>query len=296
MIDRPGIIEGMKMETYLSDPAPEPSLSSGTVKSLLHECPRKVAFCNSRLNPSYKDECEDKFDIGVTAHSLLLEGLDVAVVVDEDSWRTKASKEAKAKARTEGKVPLLAHQYPQVKAMVEAAKQQLLDSELKISNLQAEGRSELSFFWQINGIWCRSRPDWLSNDNAIMISYKTTRVTANPAQVERMIDPMGWDSAAAFYIMGAEELLGTTPAYIYMIQEVTAPYLCSFVSLTPQYLDLGRQKTEKAIPIWAECLLMNQWPSYPSRIAYVEPRPWVLTQWAERMVSEVTTQDISETW
>ena len=299
MITEPGIYPDMPMSEYLSDPCPDPSLSSGTAHALLTDCPAKVAYCNTRLNPDYREPCEDKFDIGTAAHALLLEGLDAAVVVDAADWRTKVARDAKVQARLDGKVPLLPHEYAKVRLMVAAANRYLGDSELNIRNLKDEGRPELSLFWKKSGIWLRSRPDWLANGLDVMLSYKTTRVTANPEQIGRMVDSMGWDIAAALYVDGSEELLFKRPAYVYLIQEVSPPYLCSSVSLTPQYLEMGKQKLDRAIDIWRECLSSGNWPSYPQRIAYVEPKPYVISAWEEkRFDAQLKEQgdDPTENW
>jgi hypothetical protein len=97
-----------------------------------------------------------------------------------------------------------------------------------------------------------------------------------------LVEQSGWDVSAAFYLRGMKAVLDANPTYIYMVQEVVKPYLCSFVSLTPQYLDLGKQKVKRAMEIWAKCLKDDYWPGYPERIAYVEPKPWAIAQWEER--------------
>lgn len=294
-----GIYPDLKMEDYLADPCPEPSLSSGIVHMLITDCPAKAAFCHPRLNPSYHEECKDQFDLGTAAHSLFLEGEDIVEVVDADSWRTKAAQEAKEQARLNGKVPLLAAQYWRVKRMVDAANKQLAESELGIKGLLSEGQSEPSILWQEDGTWCRIRPDWLSHDRKVTISYKTTGNSANPSAADRMVEFMGWDIAAAFYLRGIKAVLNASPTYIYMVQEVTEPFLCSFIGMTPEYLNIGEQKVEFAIQIWRECMILNEWPSYPTRVAYIEPKPWALANWEERRFKSQLAQqgtDPTESW
>jgi hypothetical protein len=291
-----GFYEDMTMEEYLRDPCPEPSLSSGMAGALLRDCPAKAFLSHPRLNGSYEEENDDKFDLGSATHALLLEGEDLARVIDSDSYRTKEARAKRDQARADGKIPLLAEQYETVQWMLIAAKAQLVESELHIENLQKEGAAETTIIWQdLDGTWCRIRPDWLSYDRVVTISYKTTAKSANPKVIDRMVESMGWDMAAAFYLRGIEAVLQTVPAYVYMVQEVVAPYLCSFVGLTPQYLDLGKQKVQRAIEIWAECTKSGVWPGYPKKVAYVEPKPWAIAQWEEQRFTAQLGEQLDST-
>lgn len=281
VIKKPGIYN-LTMEEYLSDPCVEPSLSSGIVKTLLTDCPAKAWFCHPRLNPDYQEECDGKFDIGTAAHSLLLEGDDIADIIQSDSYRTNAAKEARDNSRKANRVPLLIEQYDRVLAMVKVARQRLAESELQIKSLQDEGYSEQSWFWKESGVWCRIRPDWVSGDKKIILSYKTTAASANPEVIDRMVESLGWDTAADFYLRGAKAVLKKKPAYVYLTQESSPPYFCSFVSLSPQYMDLGKQKVGAAIELWKSCLKSGDWPSYPTRIAYIEPKPYAVAGWEEK--------------
>ena len=101
-------IHNIPEEEYHADPCPEPSLSRSTVKALLTLSPAHVFHGNRRLNPDYVEPAnESKFDIGNACHALLLEGEDIAEVVEADSWRTKAAKEKRDEIYAAGRTPLL---------------------------------------------------------------------------------------------------------------------------------------------------------------------------------------------
>jgi hypothetical protein len=189
MIDKPGSYK-IRMEEYQNDPCEIPSLSRSTIQDLIYRSPAHAWFNHPRLNPNFKpEEGEKKFDIGQVAHSLLLEGLDNAAVIEADDWRTKAAKEQRDKARSEGKVPLLLHQFEEVGKMVTAADRQIIAcKELGIGIISLESEnSETSCIWQEEETWFRIRPDWISKDHKLIVDYKTTGISVNPSELARHI-------------------------------------------------------------------------------------------------------------
>ena len=123
-IQIPSLVEGMSFRAYLADPAPTPSLTSSLVRELLQTAPRRVWENCSRLNPDYEAKEKGIFDLGSAAHALFIgHGAEIAVI-NEDSWRTKVAKEAKAAAYAAGKTPIKIADMQRVEAMAAAAKQQ----------------------------------------------------------------------------------------------------------------------------------------------------------------------------
>jgi len=161
---------------------------------------------------------------------------------------------------------------------VDAAKRFLAGSELRINDLQAEGRSERTFVWVEDGIWFKARPDWMPLDDAYILDYKTTGVSANPEGIERLILNMGYEIQDWLYKRGVYMLTGKVPRFVFLFQENKAPYLCSLIELSPQFADMG-SRAERGIEIWKKCLASDCWPGYPSRICNVEPPVWAFTQW-----------------
>lgn len=289
----------ISMAEYISDPCPTPSLSRTVIKTLINETPAKVWHQNSRLNLSYVPDVNSKYDMGSICHSLFLEGIDIAEVIVADDWRKNATKDAANAARTKGKIPLLEKHYDQALKVVTSAQRHLAESELGITDLQKEGDSELSYFWQENGIWLRIRPDWISKDRWIIIDTKFTGLSASPASFDRLVLSMGYDIQSALYARGIRHIEKTEPKFIFFVCEVEEPYLCSLISLDPQYLDMADRKVEMGIGLWKKHLESNEWPGYSNRIHYVEPKPWVMAQWEERQFADglaETGTDPTEKW
>ncbi len=258
---------------YHADPAPEPSLSSSVAKILIGRTPRHAWMAHPRLNPDHAEENKVEFDIGTAAHALLLEGESGVTVVDADSYRTKAAKEARDAAYTAGRTPLLPHQLVDVEAMVAAARVQLEAHEVAGQAFK-DGKPEQTLVWQEAGIWLRCRLDWLPIANRPFYDYKTT-TNAHPDTWQRRLFENGYDVQAAFYLRGIREALGTENAeFRFVVQEVKPPYALSVVALTPAALALGDAKAHRAIEMWRDCLSADRWPGYPNDVAYLDAPVW----------------------
>jgi hypothetical protein len=269
----------MTFEKYLSDPCPNPSLSRSTIKDLISKTPRHAFWNHPKLNPDFKpEESEAKFDIGTAAHSIFLEGDNIAVKIDADDWRTTKAKEARDTARADGKVPLLAKQYDGVMAMVQQAHLALCKSDLSLAIDQ--GDSELTYIWQLaDDTYCRCRPDWINKERTIILDYKTTSQLAHPEMFSRNITTYGYDIQDAFYKQGVHAIEETEPTFVFMVQEIEAPYLCAFIELDVQFQDMGEQKVKRGVQIWRECMKSGVWPSYANNIYTIEPPSYALASW-----------------
>ena len=273
IIDKPGAYR-MTNEDYHADPCIRPSLSRGVCMDLLFQSCARAAYNHPRLNPDYVPENNQKFSIGSAAHSLFLEGIDIACIVTADDWKTKAAKEARDQAWADGKVPLLEKEFEIVMEMVRSAVCGLSGSELNIEMGVTPGESELSYFWEEDGTWFRTRPDWVSKDRRICLDFKTTSVSANPAEISGKILNMGYDTQDSLYSRGIKAVDGVDTKFVFMFIETEKPYLCSFVSLPPAFKDIGRRKVSHAVGLWKQCMTTGQWPGYPSKVCYPDVPPW----------------------
>ncbi len=283
LINQPGVYK-ISLEEYHADPCEVPSLSRSTIIDLLYRSAAHAWYNHPRLNPNFKeDEGEKKFDIGQAAHPLLLEGLDNVAVIEADNWMTKIAKEKRNEAREQGKIPLLLHQYEEVKMMVESTHRQILScKELGITDLQVDGDSEMSYIWQEEGTWLRIRPDWVSKDHKLIFDYKTTGISVNPSELARHIVNMAYDVQDSLYSRGVKAIHGVDPKFIFIFQEVEEPYFCSFIGLPPEFMEMGKQKVEYGIFLWQECMTRNEWPAYPNQVCWIDLPVWASLAWEKR--------------
>jgi len=279
-------IHKISKEEYLSDPCEQPSITRGVVHDIHSSCPALARFKHPKLNPDREQETADKFDIGTAGHSLLLEDEDNIVVLEADDWRKKAVKDERDTLRAEGKTVLLRKQYEDALLMKTAAKLQIAMSMLKINDFKKQGKAEMTYIWEEQGIWFRGRPDWVSNDNTLMIDYKTTSASANPQSFASIVVNNALDVQCALYRRGAGILNGITPRFVLIVQETFEPFLCSFMDLSPEFEQLGKDKIMYATFIWKKCLETGIWPGYPQEIATLDAPAWALAQFesiAERI-------------
>jgi hypothetical protein len=285
----PGI-HNIPADTYHADPAPTASLSSSVAGILLEQSPYHAWLAHPRLNPHYVREAVDsRFDLGSAAHMMLLERrVDRIVIVEAPDWRTKAAKEAREAAAAAGQFAILRRHYDAVTEMVAVAHQFMATTEL--AGLLEEGEAERAVLWQEGDLWYRCRPDLLSKDRRICLDYKTT-ASAAPEAFSRQIGRMGYDLQSEFYRRGVHRASSIEPAFIFLAQEITAPFACSLMSLSNAYRTVGEAKVERARTIWERCLRTNTWPSYPTEICYVEPSMWQLADVEDEPAT--TTEDES---
>jgi hypothetical protein len=270
------------MAAYLADPAPQPSLSSGLAQTLLDRSPLDAWNDHPRLNPA-RVERDSGFDIGTTAHALLLEGDETGlVVVDADDWRTNAAKAKRAEAHAAGKTALLAKHADAVRAMVETARDFIADSEFADDWREAE--SERTIVWEEDGVWMRARPDRRTNDRRIVFDYKTTG-DASPRVFSKQLVMMGYHFQDAFYRRGIRALGYSDPAFVFLAQETEAPYQCAFYRCDPMLREIAELKVENAIDRWRACITANNWPGFERRVHHVEAPYWLRMEHEEAIAN-----------
>ena len=281
-----GIHAAVSVEAYHADPCPQPSLSASMCKIFDGESPLHAWTAHPRLNPAWQPEDPSKiFDLGTVCHALLLEGADVAHVIAATNkegepvtdWRTRVAQLERDAARTAGKIPLLAHQVPEVAAMIQAATVQLAEHK-DARDVFRDGKPEQTLIWQEEGgIWCRARLDWLSDSRLKIADYKTTSGSANPETISRLMIASGWDIQAAFYLRGLEALdprPGVTREFRFVVQETFPPYVLCVLGLAPEWQWSGQSKVSRAIELWRKCITDDRWPGYPDRTVYPDLPKW----------------------
>jgi len=264
-----------------------------------NQYPKRAWHNNRLLNPQYvKPVHERKFDLGSAVHDYVLEGGDrIAIIAGYDDWKKKEAREAADFADKINEIPLLEKQFDIVRAISESAMKAIMDcSELGIKNPLEDGDAELSYIWQEDDVWLRTRPDWISADKKLILDIKTVgqigkpskKATANPDYFSDKAVDLGYDCQYSLYRRGSKALdgHGVEPEFCFIVVEVNPPYLCSVPSLSAQFRELGDQKVDSAINLWRHCLKTGKWPGYPTdRVCWVEPKPYQISQWEEKKYS-----------
>jgi hypothetical protein len=281
IVTEPGVYE-MTNEQYHADPVPGGSLSSTGARRLLPpSCP--ALFQHER---THGQKPRRTFDFGTAAHGIVLGSGPELVKVDAADYRTKAAQIARDEARLRGAVPLLPAEYEQVQQMADAIRQHPTASKLFA---EETGRPEQSLFWQDRptGVWRRARLDWMpyaTGRRLIVPDYKTA-VSAAPSDIERSVQAYGYHQQAAWYLDGVKALGGGDAAFVFVVQEKTAPYLVTVVELDAMALRIGRERNRRAIELYAHCTAEDRWPGYSDSIELIS-----LPAWAENQHLQETNQ------
>jgi hypothetical protein len=289
-ITTPGLYRtaDLPMADYLADPCPVPSLSASTASTLLMRSPYHAWYEHPKLG-GHSRAASGIADVGSAAHDILLGGEGKLAIIDAEDWRTKAAKEARDAARADGLTPILASQYAEAKIMAMDAHDFLDHS--AIVGVLSSGESESTVIAHVDGIWLRTRPDWINWDQRVMLHYKTSSASANPRSFIRgVFRGMGYDTMLAFY-RGVFESSGLESAaqdfqHLILVQEQQEPYQCSLIGMDPADWAIADSRAARAINIWRECLNTGRWPSYSSQIHYSTPTPWQLAQAEEDAMAD----------
>lgn len=277
----PGMYDDLPEELYHADPMPGGSLSSTGARKIIQTCP--ALFRHEQLNGRPP---KDVFDFGHAAHKKVLGiGLPIHEVQCTD-WKTKAAQDARKAARAVGEVALLTAEVQVIEEMAAAILAHPIASALFNP---AAGKPEQSLFWhdREHGINRRCRIDWLSNGvegrRLILTDYKTTK-SADPRSIAKDVVNYGYHQQADFYRDGAIALgLDDDPAFVFVFQEKTAPYLVTVVQLDSVALSIGRDLNERAMATYAECLASGRWPGYSDDVELISLPNWAIYQHEESM-------------
>lgn len=278
-------------EIYHADKIGEAiTLSNSIARTIIQQSPQHAWYAHPRLNPHYRSAESDRFDLGTACHSLLLEQSDAKIVyIDHDDYRTNAAKELRDMARAKGLTPILRKYENAMKDMVSQAVLKIKNSEL--NGIFQNGKPEQTIIWQDGEAWCRARLDWLRTDNKVILDYKTTE-SAEPEACVRKIAAMGYDMQASFYKRGLVACGGSEDAvFVFLFQEITAPYACCLVGLSNTFIEIADQKVNDAIEIWTDCMKNGKWPSYSDSVHYAEPPSWLLSQYMAEMEAKANGID-----
>jgi hypothetical protein len=275
MITTPGIHE-LTNDAYHADPA----LSASGAKLLVP--PSTPALFRYRQD---HPERRSIFDFGSAAHKAVLQDDTATVeIIDAPDWKTKAAREQRDAAYAAGAIPLLVHESTQVDAMAEQIRAHPIARRLFAPG---SGKPEVSMFWQDDqtGQMLRSRLDWLPNPGAsgrlIVPDYKTCHSAERDA-FGKSAASFGYHLQAAWYLAGIRALgMDVDPAFVFVAQEKTPPYLVNVIELDMPAMEIGALLMRRAIDVFVECQKRDVWPGYADEVQTVS-----LPVWYQRLIED----------
>jgi len=263
------IIHGMNELVYHADPCVEPSASRSFLQTLVSQTPQHAFMTHPRFNPDYKSDDKKEFDFGSAAHDYILEGGSRVEIIQFDDYRKDVAKEARDNALAAGKCPIIAHKFPIVEAMADAAKKQIAAHGDYPDGL-TNGKPEGAIFWNEDGTWFRTKPDWIQNDDGWLEDYKTTGISGGPDQwIHGTFFDKGYDVQAYMGLRGYNKVTGRkAKGFRFWVQEDFEPYSVYCVIPDPLTLDIAEQKFFFGKMMFERCRDSGRWPGYSNK-AYV---------------------------
>jgi len=225
--------------------------------SLVHKDTKK--YWNKYLNPNRIEETQTPaLLLGSAFHSLTLEPLkfvdEFAVLPEGIDRRSNAGKLAYAEfeLKASGKGIINAETY----RIIQAMKESVLGHKSAMRLLEA-GVAEETFLYELDGVKCKCRPDFITVDD-IIVDLKTT-ADASPDDFTRSITTFRYHVQNAFYVDGVKAVTDKELKFCFIAVEKTEPYDVAVYYLNSQAVDKGREIYLKDLAIYKECLESGIW-------------------------------------
>jgi hypothetical protein len=201
---------------------------------------------------------------GTALHTAVLEpelwNATVAVPKHSFDRRSRVGKELAAEFEREnaGRIVLSPDDADEVRRMADAVRKHPAARFL----LELPGRREASYTWRdpATGVECKTRPDWHSADNRLVVDLKSTK-DASRLEFARSISNYDYHVQAAWNqgALGAEQFLT-------IAVESTRPYAVAVYPASNDMIAAGQRRIDAALNLLAECFASGIWPGYGDMI------------------------------
>lgn len=278
----PGLYTDIPESVYHADPCDRPSLSASMAHILVDDCPARAFHSHPRLGGNRRDPT-DEMERGTLIHALLLgTGKEVRVFKFKD-WRTNEAKAAKAQAKADGAIPILAHRKLELDYVVMGIQQRLDDLHISFE----VGSREAVMHWIEEAddgtkVLCRGMTDHilLKSDKVLITDLKTCE-SAKPTDCAKSCINYGYDIQWAAYTSAARKLWPDAAGREHMrfiFMECEPPYIVTPAVFDGTMRELGERKWRRAVNLWAECMRTGDWPGYTKLEARLSAPAWAVEE------------------
>jgi exodeoxyribonuclease VIII len=261
------IIRGMSDTDYHAHPGASASRLKAILRSPLHLRAMQDAPLES-----------DALRLGTALHTMVLECdqfVDSYAVTPEGIDRR--TKDGKAQyetfvANNDGKVFLSAEEARNIVAMTKSINHHPTASEL----LHGRTETEVSLFWDQNGVPCKCRMDAVNGEWRAIVDLKTT-VDASPNAWTRSLANFKYHVQAAWYIDAAHKAGFEVDSVIFIAVEKTYPHAVACYRIDEVSIGEGRRACDRALRMYADCLRTGIYPGYSDGILDIGLSTWAFT-------------------
>ena len=249
----------------------EPGVNQSSLKKILDSPAHYQAALKFRLIPT------PAMEMGTAAHCLVLDGEDAfngQYIKKPDSIKltTKEGKEWKASI---GRKKILStggkdDPWGSVHGMAKSLERLEWYAGSDAAYIE---RNEVSVYWNWRGVDCKARLDSVLVDEGIVVDLKTTD-TVDPELFTKKVVGLGYDFQAAYYAKAAEAAYGKPFRFIFVAVERKAPYTVDLFEVTPEMMEEGVYKCEKALDLYRVCNETGEWPNREPVVRQLEYPGW----------------------
>jgi exodeoxyribonuclease VIII len=237
---------------------------------LFKRSPYSLLFKNKNGSALHSNSMQ----LGSVVHCLYLEPDNFnkiyGVIPEDIDRRTKQGKQdwASWEAKNKDKFALRTSVY--VEAMNIVAR--LSDYMGSASDLMGAGHAEVSAFFQLEGVACRARLDYLSHDGIIW-DLKTTR---DISDFHNSFARYGYHRQAAFYLLALKMLNEPVKGFKTIVVETSEPFESAVFEYDRDALLVGKQEIDLAIDQYKKCVDSDKWPMRYQELEKLSLPGWYL--------------------
>lgn len=253
-----------------------PGLSSSIASVIIEQSPLHAWACHPSFGGHSRDATKE-MDRGAVVHAIVLGRGKEFAVLDCANYKTSAAKAARDRARADGLIPILRHQFEAARTIAEQVTRQLTARGLELT-----GQSEVAIEWSESTdhgfLRCRAMLDHLRLGDALIVDLKITGDSSPPA-VERSAENFGYALQAAAYRRAIEALQPASIGrvdFLLAFAEPTPPYALNLSRPDGMFRELGERRWARAVDTWARCIATKTWPGFGTAVNYVSVPPWAL--------------------
>jgi len=257
--------DGMTIEAYHS--------GKGESRSLILEALRSAAhYASARETP--RGDPTPAMIVGAATHTAVLEpdrfGARYEIEPDDHARRNSNAYKAWAGAVDPTKEILKPEEGGLVRRMA-----QEIRSKPVASRLLDGGIPERSYYWTDpkTGLLCRCRPDWLREDDRVIVDLKTAK-DASFRGFKRATEEHKYHMQAAFYLDGIKAVTGHEHSWVFLVVEKSDPFAVAYYSLSKMDIEDGRALYRHGLSIIAEARKTGLWDGYPQEVQELVLSPW----------------------
>ena len=250
------------MDSYLAREA----MSASMAWEIANECPR-YAYLRSPFCPE-EERVErtgsNRMDFGTIVHLATLEEnllAERALIVSDDSWRSKNAKYMRGLALAEGKIAILSEDFKRMQRVRRALE---ADEEAGLL-LFGKGESEVTYTWEWAGIPCKARIDRLAeNEGGKILVHLKTSESANPRAFENVGARLGYAMTCAWYLDGWRMQSNEAVFDTYRIVVVASqpPHLATVCYYDFEDIENGRTRYKQALGEFRRARESGVWRGY----------------------------------